>query len=186
VQETITVTGETPLVDVQSSKVQQTLKQDVINALPSGRTYFGLAALVPGITTSVQDVGGIAGPSTVTFSNHGGPLTEGRLQVDGMSIGSAVGGSGVSFYVADVGHAQEIVFSTSGGLGEAEVGGPVMSLIPSTGANTIRVVLRERRTARRRVAIHAGTEGRRPACASAADRVGRERGLWRTAGEGSF
>ncbi len=138
VQETITVTGETPLVDVQSSKVQQTLRQDVINALPSGRTYFGLAALVPGITTSVQDVGGIAGPSTVTFSNHGGPLTEGRLQVDGMSIGSAVGGSGVSFYVADVGHAQEIVFSTSGGLGEAEVGGPVMSLIPSTGANTIK------------------------------------------------
>lgn len=138
VQETVTVTGETPLVDVQSSKVQQTLTQEVINALPSGRTYFGLAALVPGITTSVQDVGGIAGPSTVTFSIHGGPLTEGRLQVDGMSIGSAVGGSGVSFYVADVGHAQEIVFSTSGGLGEAEVGGPVMSLIPSTGANVIK------------------------------------------------
>src|SRR5581483_2147600 len=81
-EETITVTGETPLVDVQSSRVQQTLRQDVINALPSGRTYFGLAALVPGISTSVQDVGGIAGPSTVTFSMHGGPLSEGRLQVD--------------------------------------------------------------------------------------------------------
>ena len=138
VQETITVKGETPLVDVQSSKTQQTLKQDVINAIPTGRTYFGLASLVPGITTSVQDVGGIAGPATVTFSIHGGPLTEGRLQVDGMSIGSSQGGSGVSFYVADVGHAQEIVFSTSGGLGEAEVGGPVMSIIPSTGANSIK------------------------------------------------
>lgn len=138
VQETITVTGETPLVDVQSSKLQQTLKQDVINAIPTGRTYFGLAALVPGITTSVQDVGGISGPATVTFSIHGGPGTEGRLQVDGMSIGSSQGGSGVSYYVADVGHAQEIVFSTSGGMGEAEVGGPVMSIIPSTGANTIK------------------------------------------------
>ena len=40
--------------------------------------------------------------------------------------------------LADVGHAQEIVFTISGGLGEAEVGGPVMSIIPSTGANTIR------------------------------------------------
>ena len=138
VQETITVTGETPLVDVQSSKTQQTLRQEVINALPTGRTYFGLASLVPGISTSVQDVGGIAGPATVTFSIHGGPLSEGRLQVDGMSIGSSQGGSGVSYYVADVGHAQEIVFSTSGGLGEAEVGGPVMSIIPSTGANTIK------------------------------------------------
>jgi hypothetical protein len=55
-----------------------------------------------------------------------------------MSIGSSQGGSGVSYYVADVGHAQEIVFTTSGGLGEAEVGGPVMSIVPSTGANTIR------------------------------------------------
>jgi Carboxypeptidase regulatory-like domain len=123
VQETITVTGETPLVDVQSSRTQQTLRQDVINAIPTGRTYFGLASLVPGITTSVQDVGGISGPATVTFSIHGGPLTEGRLQVDGMSIGSSQGGSGVSYYVADVGHAQEIVF---------------MSIIPSTGANTIK------------------------------------------------
>ncbi len=138
VAETITVTGETPIIDVQSSKGQQTLKQDVINAIPTGRTYFGLAVLVPGITTSTQDVGGIAGPATVTYSNHGGPLTEGRLQVDGMSVGSAVGGSGVSYYVADVGHAQEIVFSTAGGLGEAEVGGPVMSIVPSSGGNTIR------------------------------------------------
>ena len=124
VAETITVTGETPIIDVQSSKGQQTLKQDVINAIPTGRTYFGLAVLVAGITTSTQDVGGIAGPATVTYSNHGGPLTEGRLQVDGMSVGSAVGGSGVSYYVADVGHAREIVFSTAGGLGEAEVGDP--------------------------------------------------------------
>jgi len=138
VEETITVTGETPLVDVQSTKSQQTLKQDLINAIPTGRTYFGLASLVPGITTSTQDVGGIAGPATVTFSIHGGPLSEGRLQVDGMSIGSSQGGSGVSYYVADVGHAQEIVFTTSGGLGEAEVGGPVMSIIPSTGANIIK------------------------------------------------
>ena len=100
---------------------------------------------MPGITTSVQDVGGIAGPATVTFSIHGGPLTEGRLQVDGMSIGSSQGGSGVSYYVADVGHAQEIVFSTSGGLGEAEVGGPVMSIIPSTGRqHDQRIVLRQR------------------------------------------
>jgi hypothetical protein len=138
VAETITVTGETPIIDVQSAKQQQTLKQDIINAIPTGRSYYGLAVLVPGITTATQDVGGIAGPATVTFANHGGPFTEGRLQVDGMSIGSAVGGSGVSYYVADVGHAQEIVFTTSGGMGEAEVGGPVMSIIPSIGANAMK------------------------------------------------
>lgn len=137
-EETITVTGESPIVDVQSARRQQVLPREVINAIPSGRTYYSLAVLVPGITTATNDVGGIAGPSTVTFANHGGPLTEGRLQVDGMSVGSAVGGSGVSFYVADVGNSQEVTFSTSGGLGEAEVGGPVMSIVPRTGGNTVR------------------------------------------------
>src|ERR1700674_128464 len=56
VAETITVTGETPIIDVQSAKQQQTLKQEVINAIPTGRTYYGLAVLVTGITTATQDV----------------------------------------------------------------------------------------------------------------------------------
>ena len=91
---------------------------------------------MPGVTTSTNDVGGLGGPATVTFAMHGGPTNEGRLQVDGMGVGSTLNGGGVSYYVADVGNAQEIVFTTSGGLGEAEVGGPVMSIVPRTGGNT--------------------------------------------------
>jgi hypothetical protein len=137
-EETITVTGESPIVDVQSTRRQQVLEREIVTAIPTGRNYYGLAVLVPGIYTATNDVGGIAGPATVTFANHGGPTTEGRLQVDGMGVGSAVGGSGVSYYVADTGNAEEISFTTSGGLGEAEVGGPVMSIVPRTGGNTIR------------------------------------------------
>jgi hypothetical protein len=137
-EETISVTGESPIVDVQSTRRQQVLDREIIAAIPTGRNYYGLAVLVPGINTATNDVGGIAGPATVTFSNHGGPLSEGRLQVDGIGVGSAVGGSGVSYYVADTGNAEEVTFTTSGGLGEAEVGGPVMSIVPRTGANTIR------------------------------------------------
>ena len=137
-EETITVTGESPVVDVQSTRRQQVLDREIIAAIPTGRNYYGLAVLVPGINTATNDVGGIAGPATVTFSNHGGPLSEGRLQIDGIGVGSAVGGSGVSYYVADTGNAEEVTFTTSGGLGEAEVGGPVMSIVPRTGANTIR------------------------------------------------
>jgi len=137
-EETITVTGESPVVDVQSTRRQQVLDREIIAAIPTGRNYYGLAVLVPGINTATNDVGGIAGPATVTFSNHGGPLSEGRLQIDGIGVGSAVGGSGVSYYVADTGNAEEVTFTTSGGLGEAEVGGPVMSIVPRTGGNTIR------------------------------------------------
>jgi hypothetical protein len=139
VQETITVTGETPVVDVQSAKRQQTLGDELIAAIPTARVYHSIMNLVPGVTTSgTQDVGGLAGPSVIVFAVHGGRLSEGRLQLDGLSIGAAVGGSGTSFYVADIGNSQEVTFSTSGGLGEVETGGPVMNVVPRQGGNTIR------------------------------------------------
>src|SRR4030095_518340 len=104
---------------------------------PTARLYHSIAALVPGISMTTQDVGGIAGPTTVTFSMRGGPGHAGRLTVDGMSLGASLNGTGVSYTVADVGNAQEIVFTTAGQLGESEVGGPSMNLVPRTGGNRL-------------------------------------------------
>jgi hypothetical protein len=137
-EETITVTGESPIVDVQSAKRQQTLSDDIVKAIPSARVYHSLMALIPGITLSGStDVGGLGGPAVITFAMHGGRLSEGRLQLDGTSTGAAVGGSGTSYYVVDVGNAQEVTFSTSGGMGESETGGPVMNVVPRQGGNVM-------------------------------------------------
>ena len=136
-EETITVTGESPTVDVQSSKRQQTLDGDVLRAVPRAPGYHSLMALIPGITTSgTADVGGLGGPLVKTFSIHGGRLSEGRLQLDGISTGAGVGGSGTSGYIADITNAQEVTFTTSGGLGEMETGGPVMNIVPRQGGNS--------------------------------------------------
>ena len=51
------------------------------------------------------------------FQIHGGRRNEGQVLVDGLSMGFQ--GMGVSFYVPEVGTAQEVRFSLSGGLGEA-------------------------------------------------------------------
>src|SRR6187200_2658496 len=48
-EETITVTGETPIVDVQSAKTQQTVSKDIIAAIPSSRNAGGIQALIPGM-----------------------------------------------------------------------------------------------------------------------------------------
>jgi hypothetical protein len=137
-EETITVTGETPIVDVQSARRQQVLDDSVVSAIPTGRTYHALLTVVPGVVSTSSDVGGISTTSVATFSIHGGRTNEGRLQLDGMGIGGTLNGGGTSMYNVDVGNAAEIVFTTSGGLGEAEVGGPVMSIVPRTGGNTFR------------------------------------------------
>lgn len=126
--ETVVVTGETPVVDVVNAKQQSILDNDVISAIPTARLYHSLVTLVPGVSlTGSQDVGGLAGPLTVTFAMRGGPGNEGRLTVDGLSLGASLNGTGVSYTVADVGNAQEVVFSTAGGLGEAENAGPAIA-----------------------------------------------------------
>src|SRR5262249_61152212 len=59
VQETVTVSSETPVVDTQSTKTQETLTNDVVNSIPSGRQYFSLTALVPALNVQGNDVGGV-------------------------------------------------------------------------------------------------------------------------------
>src|SRR5947209_8556996 len=56
-EETITVTGETPIVDVQSAKQQQTLSKDLVATVPTSRTVSAIVKLVPGVLTQT-DVGG--------------------------------------------------------------------------------------------------------------------------------
>ena len=63
-EETITVTGETPIVDVQSAKVQQTVTKEVLTAIPTSRNASGVQALIPGLITrqaGVSVAGGDAG-----------------------------------------------------------------------------------------------------------------------------
>jgi Carboxypeptidase regulatory-like domain len=137
VTETLTVTGASPIVDVQSIRRQTTVSSDVLTSIPTARSWAATALLIPGIVTiggSPADVQ--VTPQMTVFGGAGGRSNEGRMQVDGLNTGAGLGGSGVSTYVADISNAQEVVTTTSGGLGEAEVGGPSLSIIPKSGGNT--------------------------------------------------
>src|ERR1700704_5626634 len=82
-EETITVTGETPIVDVQSAKVQQTVSKDVLAAIPSSRNAGGIQALVPGMSNT-SDSGGINGGMTGgAGSIHGGRGNDSRPYSEG-------------------------------------------------------------------------------------------------------
>ena len=136
IEETITVTGESPIVDVQSVRRQTTVDGDVLASLPTSRSYGALFQLVPAVTGGSRDVQVL--PGLVVFGGPGGRGNEGRLQVDGLGIGAPLSGGGVSSFAPDIGNAAEVTFTTSGGLGEAEVGGPTMNIVPKTGGNAVR------------------------------------------------
>ena len=140
VQETIIVTGESPMVDVQSVRRQATITGEVLSTIPTARGYTGVMLLVPAIQTQGTSPANVqATPGMVVFGTPGGRNgNEGRLQVDGLGVGAARNGGGVSGYNADIANAQEISFTVSAGLGDAEVSGPSLSVVPKTGGNTLR------------------------------------------------
>src|SRR5216117_120603 len=119
--ETITVTGETPTVDVQSAKAQTTINRDILTAIPTSRNATGIQAVIPGMAT-VGDSGGITGGTGGSASTmHGGRPSDSRTLSDGLNMGWA--GANSNAAVMNVAGAQEVVLSTSGGLGEAETAG---------------------------------------------------------------
>src|SRR5688572_730926 len=89
-QETLTVTGEAPVVDVQGVSQQRTLQDEVISAVPTGRSYTNLAVLVPGISTQcatncqagAQDVGGASGDARTTLVSHGSRFRDQRMAIN--------------------------------------------------------------------------------------------------------
>ena len=133
-QETITVTGESPVVDVQTARQQVVIDGDIVRALPASRSYGNYIAAIPGI----QATGFGGGASTINnfFSTQGGRSTEGLIQLDGMNVGAPGNGGGVSGYLYDMSNSSEVQVFVSGGLGEADRGGPAFNIIPKTGGNT--------------------------------------------------
>jgi hypothetical protein len=134
-EETVTVTGESPIVDVQSARRQQVIDGDVLQAIPTSRSYNNVLQLVPGVVAGDGQVQ--LRPAMQLFTAHGGNAEDGRLTLDGINTGASRGGAGVSGYIPDMQNTAEVVFSVSGNLGEAETGGPQMTVVPKTGGNTL-------------------------------------------------
>ena len=134
VSETITVTGETPVVDIQTSTRRQVvLSSSVVEVIPASRGYGNVLATVPGIQATGLDVS--SGVSTNFFTARGGRGNEGTIQIDGMNVGSAFNGGGVAGFGYPIGESSEVQVTIAGGLGETDRGGPAFNLVPKTGGN---------------------------------------------------
>ena len=136
-EETVTVTGESPIVDVQSARVQTVLDREVLTAIPTSRGANGIQALIPGLTVGLAngDSGGITGGSGgMAGFIHGARASDSRTLHDGINTGWA--GANSNAAVSNVAGAQETVLTTSGGLGEAETGGVMLNIIPRDGGNS--------------------------------------------------
>jgi hypothetical protein len=137
VAETITVTGEVPVVDVQSISQQKTLPKEALDALPTARSFATLGTTLPGVTANQRDVGGTQGERGNILSAHGGNAFDMTIQVDGIpmgTIGASGGGAWSTFSLNDAG-AQEISFETGAISVDAATGGVKVNVVPREGGN---------------------------------------------------
>jgi hypothetical protein len=133
-QETITVTGETPIVDIRSPRREAVLSSDVVAALPASRGVGNLLMAVPGISLQIVNSG--ADPRMTMFTARGGNGNEGTVQIDGMNVGAVFNGGGTSEFGYDTAAAQEVIVTVGGATGEADRGAPSINMVPKSGGNT--------------------------------------------------
>ena len=138
-EETVTVTGESPIVDVQSATRQQVMNREVIDAIPTGRSEYDLAALIPGaVNAGGTDIGGAGGRTGVpSLRVHEGRSTESRHTVNGAEV-TLINDSGAAFGIMlNAAATEEVVVDVAAGDAESVVGGVRLHRIPREGGNTL-------------------------------------------------
>ena len=111
-EESVTVSGQSPLVDVQNAQRTQVVDREVIDALPTTRNMQSVGSIVPGVKLSRPDVGGSQGMEQTYMRTHGADDRHTSMQVDGMSVNSSMGDGNIQAYNDDA-LAQQVVFQTS-------------------------------------------------------------------------
>jgi len=137
VSETITVSGQAPVVNVQSAAEQKTLSKTAVDALPTARSFATLGTTLPGVAANQRDVGGTQGERGNMLSAHGGATLDMTLQVDGIPISNSsnlFGQAASNFSLNDAATA-EVSFETGAISAESSSGGVRVNMIPQEGGN---------------------------------------------------
>src|SRR2546426_1014060 len=138
IEQTVTVTGESPVVDVQNAVSQQVLPQPLLDAVPmGGRSIQSVGAILTGITQSLPDVGGAQGMQQTYMATHGADPRDNSIQVDGMSVNGIEGDGAIQQYFNQM-MFSELSYQTGAISAETSGGGVRVNMIPKDGANTFK------------------------------------------------
>jgi hypothetical protein len=131
VEETITVTGETPLVDTQNVRRQLLVSEEALSVLPvSNKHYNMLVTLTPGLAGMAD----VAGSYTTQIGEGFHGKTGTRMQIDGMGVQN-LAGTGNFSYQLNAAVIQEITVQTGGISAESHADGMLVNIIPKEGSN---------------------------------------------------
>ena len=145
IEETVVVTGASPIVDIQNTRQQAVLSRQVLDEVPTGgKTMQAFASLIVGavIPPTAQDVGGAGGENAVSLKIHGGRTQDQRLMQDGMRFNSMVGGGSSRGFLVNQVSVQEVSFELGSNSAEWDTGGVQMNVVPKEGGNQFKLYVR--------------------------------------------
>ncbi|MFA5907866.1 MAG: carboxypeptidase regulatory-like domain-containing protein [Vicinamibacterales bacterium] len=133
-EETITVTGSSPVVDVTTAAKTSVLNREAIDAIPTGRSIQGMAQLVVGVNLSLPDTGGARAMQQTYMSTHGMTTANTTVLVDGQMTNGLQGDGAIQSYYNDAMNS-EVSYQTSAIGAETSSGGVRLNMIPREGGN---------------------------------------------------
>jgi hypothetical protein len=136
-QETVTVSGESPVIDTSATRIQTNFDQQSLSSIPNARDMWSLLSATPSVTLNRVDVGGsTAGTQTTYFaygySGQNRPLIEG--------INTTEGTAAAGFYL-DYGSFEEVFIGAAGNSAEMPNPGVLTQFVGKSGSNQLGVNL---------------------------------------------
>jgi outer membrane receptor protein involved in Fe transport len=152
ITETVTVSAESPIVDTQRITQQRVITRDVIDAVPTGKTFQNIGVLVPGVVVGAggtgatpYDVGGSSGEQQVQMAIHGGNTADMVVQMDGMRFNNLCGSGSYTGISGNDALVEQISFETGAISADMGTGGIKVNMIPQGRRQHLpRIVLRQR------------------------------------------
>jgi hypothetical protein len=130
-QETVTVTGESPVIDTSTTRVQQNFKLDQLQSIPNARDMWSLLAVTPAVMMGRIDVAGNRAGTQTGYTAYGfnGQV---RVLIEGINTTEGTGGAGFYF---DYGSIEEAFMGTTGQSAEMPNPGVQSQFITRSGGN---------------------------------------------------
>jgi hypothetical protein len=134
-EETVTVSGASPVVDMQNVIKRQVVAKDTIDAMPTSKNWSTIGIMTVGVSSNQNDVGGSAGEHQNQLKAHGGSFNDRLVQLDGlMNANMACNYSCTGISTNDA-STQELSYEFGAISAEVAGGGVRVNIIPKDGGN---------------------------------------------------
>jgi hypothetical protein len=131
-QETVTVSGQSPVIDTSATRIQQNFKMEQLQSIPNGRDMWALLAVTPSVQMGRIDVGGNRAGTQTGYTAYG-MSGQVRVLIEGINTTEGTGGAGFYFDYASL---EEAFLGTSGQSAEMPNPGVQSQFIARSGSNT--------------------------------------------------